>query len=109
MIVADSLHREKFIKVWSFQVKQVSIVTLEITVDNSFKYIGVSSTTLTVFVFALAVLSQLQDVICGFMTLVWRPQTCEQVSHANLPSTLSTVKAKTVVASAKKIIADIFC
>lgn len=60
------------------------------------------------FVFALAVLSQLQDVTCGYMALFLRPQKCEQVSHANLPSTPSTVKAKTVVASAIKIIADIF-
>lgn len=55
---------------------------------------GVSSTTLTAFVFALAVLSQLQDDVCGYMALFWRPQKCEQVIHANLQSTPSTVKSK---------------
>lgn len=67
LIVADRLHRGKFLKVWSFQVKQVNSVTLEITVSTSYKYICVCSATLTVFVYA--VLSQLQDVICGFMAI----------------------------------------
>lgn len=57
-----------------FSSKEVNSATLEVTVCNSYKYVGVSSTTLTVFAFALAVLSQLQDYACGYVSIFWRLQ-----------------------------------